>query len=40
MTVSVQITSQTAPYPGSMLSTEIPLPANNAKTVVTLPQSF
>jgi hypothetical protein len=40
MTVSVEITSGAAPYPGSMLSTEIPLPANNAKTVVTLPQTF
>jgi hypothetical protein len=40
MTVSVQITSGAAPFPGSMLSKEIPLPANNAKTVVTLPQTF
>jgi hypothetical protein len=40
ITVSVQVVTQIAPFPSTMLSTEIPLPTNNADTVVNLPQTL
>jgi hypothetical protein len=40
ITVSVQVVTQTAPYPSTLLTAKIPLPANNAVTVVNLPQTL
>jgi hypothetical protein len=38
--ISVQLSTQAAPFPSSGLTVEIPLPADNATTVVTLPQNL
>lgn len=40
ITVRVQVVTQIAPYPSTTLTTQIPLPANNAVTVVNLPQTL
>lgn len=40
VTVQVELSTQAAPYPAAIISTEIPLPADNADTVVTLPQTL
>jgi hypothetical protein len=40
VTVSIQLATQKVPYPTTILTKEIPLPANGAKTVVTFPAAL